>query len=210
MTLLAILTMACGISSLLCLLVLHFVSPEFKPSWRMVSEYATGKHKWILTTFFFLWGVSSLLLACMLFSIANNTWATLGAIMVLVSGIGAIMGGLFDVKHKLHGLAFLFGVPFLPIGALISSIQLQNNSAWPNYQSIILISAHSTWISLIVMGISMAVMISGFKKAGIAMGPNEEPPTTVPDGVIALSGYANRLLVLCYVLWLIITANTYL
>jgi len=39
-TLLAQLTLVCGALSLLCLLALHFVSPQFSPAWRMVSEYA--------------------------------------------------------------------------------------------------------------------------------------------------------------------------
>jgi hypothetical protein len=30
--------------SALALLVLHIVSPEYQPSWRMVSEYANGRH----------------------------------------------------------------------------------------------------------------------------------------------------------------------
>ena len=42
------------------------------------------------------------------------------------------------------------------------------------------------------------------------MGPNIEPPKTVPDGVIAVNGYANRLLVFCYIFWVIIIAKTYL
>jgi hypothetical protein len=42
------------------------------------------------------------------------------------------------------------------------------------------------------------------------MGPNVKPPDTVPPGVVALAGYANRLLVLCYVGWLIIIAANYI
>ncbi len=56
----------------------------------------------------------------------------------------------------------------------------------------------------------MGIMFAGFKKAGLAMDKNAEAPEEVPDGVIALGGYANRLLVLCYVLWLIVTAAIYL
>ena len=41
---LAILSITTGVASLLSLLALHFASPEFKPGWRMVSEYAMGKY----------------------------------------------------------------------------------------------------------------------------------------------------------------------
>ena len=44
-TLFAKFSIACAVISLLCLLILHFVSPEFDPGWRMISEYALGNHK---------------------------------------------------------------------------------------------------------------------------------------------------------------------
>ncbi len=44
----ALFTITTGILSLLCLQILHVVSPEFKPGWRMISEYALGKHKWLI------------------------------------------------------------------------------------------------------------------------------------------------------------------
>jgi hypothetical protein len=52
--------------------------------------------------------------------------------------------------------------------------------------------------------------LAGFKKAGIVMGPGATPPERVPPGVIALGGYANRLLVLCDVGWLMLIAWVYL
>ena len=75
--------------------------------------------------------------------------------------------------------------------------------------SSIVLSSHAPWISLVAMGASMAIMIVGFKRAGIIVGPNVKPPKTVPPGVIAIAGYANRLLVICYVGWLIIIAGNY-
>ncbi|HQW03705.1 MAG TPA: DUF998 domain-containing protein, partial [Saprospiraceae bacterium] len=115
----AILTITSGIISLLCLLALHFVSPEFKPAWRMISEYALGKHKWLITSFFLLWGLSSICLSVLLWDVVTSPLAKFGILFLFISGIGEIMGGLFDLKHKHHGLAFLLGVPALPVAALI-------------------------------------------------------------------------------------------
>jgi hypothetical protein len=176
----------------------------------MVSEYALGKHKWLLTSFFLFWGVSSMILSIQLWNVVTSNWARVGVVLLFISGIGGIMGGLFDLKHKYHGMAFFLGVPSLPIAALLVSYNLINIEKWDSHSSAILFTAHSTWISLIIMAVSMGVMISGFKKAGIAIGKNSEPPASVPEGVIALNGYANRLLVVCYILWLIIIANVYL
>ncbi len=207
---LAIFVIVTALVALLALLVLHVVSPEFKPSWRMISEYAMGSHKAWITLFFFSWGLSSISLTLLCFQLAASAWLKLGAVFLLVNGIGALMGGLFDVRHKLHGLSFTLGVPTLIAAALFISYQLAALEGWKVYRAVLLYSAHATWISCVLMGVAMVVMISGFKKAGIAMGPDVEPPKEVPAGVTALAGYANRLLVLCYVGWNIVVAYVYL
>ena len=202
----AILTITTGILSLLCLLALHFVSPEFKPAWRMISEYALGKHKWMLTSFFLLWGLSSICLSILLWDVVESPLAKVGILFLFISGIGEIMGGLFDLKHKHHGLAFLLGVPALPVAAMILEYSLIKLEGWNNYSAILIISSHATWISLIIMAVAMEVMFSGLKKAGITMSKDAPPLAKMPENVIAVSDYANRLLELCYILWLIVIA----
>lgn len=201
--LLANLTIISSVLSLLCLLVLHFINPQLQPSWRMVSEYALGKQKWLLTSFFLLWGLSSILLAALLWNLVDGTWPTVGVILLFLSGAGEIMGGLFDVKHKLHGAAFGLGIPTLPAAALILSYNLSADST-------VILVAHSTWISVVLMALSMMLLFSGFKKAGLPMGPNVTPPEKLPAGVIGISGYANRLLILVYISWLMVIARMFL
>lgn len=201
---LSILALSSGVISLLCLLSLHFTSPEYQPSWRMISEYALGKYKGLLTSFFFLWGACSILVSILLWKEVTTTWAMVGVVLLLVSAIGEIMGGLFDVKHKLHGMAFMLGVPALPVAALLISYNLIQLDDWSHAKSTIMFFVHATWISLVLMGVAMVVMISGFKKAGLVVEQNAPLPEKVPDGVIALAGYANRLLVVSYVIWLIV------
>jgi hypothetical protein len=196
--------------SLLCLLLLHFLSPEFKPSWRMISEYALGKHKNILTAFFLFGSISSLLLPFLLWNEATSIWAKIGLVLIFVSGVGGCMGGLFDVKHPLHGAAFALGVPTLPVGALLVSYHLIKRGPWNLHSTGILFSAHSIWISIICMAVAMVVMINGFKQAGIPIGKDATPPESVPAGVIALVGYFNRFVVLCCAGWVIFMAKVYL
>jgi hypothetical protein len=199
MNILATLSIIAGAVSLLSLLALHFTSPEFKPGWRMVSEYAMGKYKWILTLFFYLWGASSLLLVIVLLGKVSGFWAYFATILLAISGIGAILGGLFDVNHNKHGLAFGLGVPPFPIAALILTYHLLNANTITQAKT--LIAAHATWISVLLMAFTMMLMFSGFKKAGVAWDKDSPPPTEVPKGVIALGGYANRLLVFCFIFW---------
>lgn len=206
MEILLILSAGTGAAALLALLALHFLSPEFAPSWRMISEYATGRHKWAITAFFLLWGASSILMGIVLWDISFTTWSKVGVILLLLSGIGEIMGGLFDIKHKLHGLSFMIGVPTLPIGAVLLGHYLAGIGPLQEHSTLILIASHATWVSVILMMASMGVMMSGFKKSGIPMGPDIPPPTSVPPGVVALAGWANRLLVLAYIGWVLVVA----
>lgn len=201
---LSALVIVLSVLSLLSLFILHFVSPEFKMSWRMISEYALGNHKWLVTAFFIFWGLASMLLAFLLWHVVSSLWSQIGVILVLISGVGAMMGGWFDVKHKHHGLAFLLGIPSLPIGALLICYHLIGFEQWQSHQDILLISTHSIWISFVLMAISMVILMSGYKKTGLPMGPDVEPPKELPKGVIGVNGYFNRLLVVCYILWLVV------
>ncbi len=200
-------TIAFGVVSTLCLLTLHFVSNEFKPSFRMVSEYALGKHKWLLTTFFLCWGLCSISSGFMMWNVVTSGWAKFGVLLLFVTGIGAILGGLFDVQHKLHGLAFGIGIPFLPIGASLISYHLIKKPEWQENSFMLLLSSHSIWISLALMAVSMFLLFSSLKSAGIDYGPDSPPFTELPKKVIGMNGWANRLLVLCYLFYPMLTAK---
>jgi hypothetical membrane protein len=207
---LAKIVIATSLLSLLFLIILHFASPEFGPSWRMVSEYALGKHQWGLTLFFLFWGISSCCLAILLWNLVSTKLSKAGVIFLFVSGIGTTLAAVFDVEHSLHGLTALLGIPTLIIAALIISYHLKSKEFWNAYKKVLLISAHSTWLSLVFMVISMIVMIVGFQNAGIGFSENSAPPEFVPAGVIAIGGYANRILILSFIVWLIVVAKTYL
>jgi hypothetical protein len=210
MTLLPKLILATGAMSLLCLLLLHFLSPEYDPSWRMISEYAMGKYKAFLTAFFVLSAVCTMMLPFLLWNETAGLWSRVGLVLVFLSGVGSLMGGLFDLKHPLHGAAFALGVPTIMVGALLVSYHLIKRSDWAQYSTGTLLSAHAIWISLVLMGVSMAMMMNGFKQAGVPMGPGATPPDAVPSGVVAVAGYFNRLLVICNTAWIMLMAYVYL
>ena len=198
---------ASGIS-LFCLLLLHFLSPEFEPHWRMVSEYALGKHKWLVSLFFIFWGLSSILLAAALWSHVTTRSSTAGVILIFISGVGSALAALFDVSQTTgHGIAGLLGIPTVPIATLLISYHLSKKPEWLSFAKPIKFLAHGSWIVLVLMIVTMVIMMTGFQNAGIEVGPDAQPPTHVPDGVIALVGYVNRLLILVDILWLIIVAR---
>jgi len=59
----ACLSLAASVAALAALVSLHILSPEFDPSWRVVSEYALGHYGWVLAIMFLAWAISSWALA---------------------------------------------------------------------------------------------------------------------------------------------------
>jgi hypothetical protein len=206
--LIAKLSIIAGVISLICLLLLHFLSPEFEPNWRMISEYAYGNYKWLLSIFFIAGGLSSMLLSVCLLQFLTNKISILGDILLFISGMGGFLASIFDVTQTTgHGIAASLGVPTFPIAALILSYHLSKKEYWKDYRKPIITLSHLSWIGIVLLVISMITMMNGFKEAGITIGPDRPVPTSLPDGVVAVVGYVNRLLIVVNLLWAIIVAT---
>ncbi|HTF18613.1 MAG TPA: DUF998 domain-containing protein [Chryseolinea sp.] len=114
--------------SIVALLSLHVLSPEFGPSWRMVSEYANGGFEWALFIFFIFWGLSSWCLAFGLWPYVSSMAAKAGVLFLVISGLGQILAAFFNVNHPLHGLTGTLGIPTLVIASLLISYHLKDRS----------------------------------------------------------------------------------
>jgi hypothetical protein len=200
------LTIIASIATLVSLALLHILSPEFSPAWRMVSEYANGDYSWILSLMFIFWALSSWLLAFTLWSEVKTTAGNVGVYFLILSGIGEAMAAAFDINHSLHGLASFLGIGSLPIAALLISTSLGRTEAWSAAKKPLLWSAHLTWISVVLMAATFALLISTFMQSGAEMPTDSTAVTSLPDGVIALVGWANRFLILAFCAWVTITA----
>ena len=194
------LALAAAITTLLTLAVLHILSPEFAPSWRMVSEYANGNYSWVLSLMFIFWAISSWSLVFTLWSEVKTTAGKVGLYFLIAAGIGEAMAAVFDINHSLHGLASLIGIGGLPIAALLISTSLGRMDDWSAAKKSLLVTANLTWISVLLMGITFAILITTFTQAGGDM-TSTEVPTSLPDGVIAWVGWANRFLIVAYCAW---------
>lgn len=196
------LALATGALALLCLATLHLLSPEFEPSWRMISEYANGRHGWVLTGFFVSWAASSWAIAVALWPEASSWVVRLGLGLVALSGLGAALGGAFDVNHPAHGLAFALGVPTLPLGALLVGLPLARREPFAALRWV----SQAPWLSVVLMVGSFMLLGSSAAKVGIELDPTK-PWHEVPAGVTALMGWANRLLVVAYLAWTLVAAR---
>jgi hypothetical protein len=192
--------------ALLALVLLHVLSPEFDPSWRMVSEYALGQHGWALSLMFGFWGVSSWALVFSVRTQLATLGGKIGLWLLVASGLGEVLAIVFDVRVPLHGLASTLGVPTLAVGAVLMSVSLCRNEAWSPVKTNLMRAAHFPWVCLLLMVVAMVLMISTYMQAGGVMDPAVQIET-LPPGVIAFNGWANRLLIVAYCGWLMVVAR---
>ena len=134
--------------SCVSLFLLHILSPEFSPSWRMVSEYANGNWSWMLTLVFVSWAISSFALFVALWPVSASTLGKAGLFFLLLGGIGQTMGALFDINHKLHGPAAMIGIPSLCIAAVLVTIALASRTG---IEAPPIWTSHLPWISFALM-----------------------------------------------------------
>jgi len=127
----ALLAIAAAAAALLLLASLHVLSPEFDPSWRMVSEYALGHYGWVLSLMFLAWGISAWALAVALWSQVKTRAGKVGLWFLVIAGIGEAMASVFDITHDTgHSIAGVLGIGGFPIAALLLSVSLGRIQAW--------------------------------------------------------------------------------
>ncbi|HET7714417.1 MAG TPA: DUF998 domain-containing protein [Bauldia sp.] len=189
------------------LILLHVLSPEFSPSWRMVSEYANGRFHWLLTLVFIGWAVSSFALVVALWPLSASLLGKIGLIFLFLAGVGQIMGALFDINHRLHGPAAMVGIPSLCIAAVLLTIALARRTG---IEPPPMWSAHLPWISFVLMLGAFALFFSALKAAGVDMSGQNGPLKELPEGVSGYVGWANRLLFIASYLWAVFASMSVL
>ena len=193
-------------ATILLLTSLHLLSPEFAPSWRMVSEYAFGHYGWVLSLMFLSWGISSWALAVAIWSQVKTRAGKVGLWLLVVAGIGEAMASVFDVTHDTgHGIAGLLGVVGFPIAALLLSVSLGRVQEWRGARRTLLWIANLSWISVILLIATLVLMTMQMAQVNGGHLP-QHAPKSLPPGVLALDGWANRLIVLSNCSWVLIAA----
>jgi hypothetical protein len=189
--------------SLVALAILHVASPEYAWSWRMVSEYANGSYPRLLMIVFFGWAAASFALIWALWPLGTTTLGKIGLIVLFLAGIGQVMGGVFDINHKLHGPAALIGIPSLCIAAILVTIAMARRS---DIVAPPLWSAHLPWISFALMIGAFALFFSALSRAGVDVSSQTGPLAELPAGVSGYVGWANRLIFASTYLWVVLAA----
>jgi hypothetical protein len=199
----AIVAIGMAVVTLLLLASLHFLSPEFDPSFRMVSEYAFGHYGWVLSLMFLVWGVSSWALAAALRSQVPTKAGKVGWWFLVIAGVGEAMAAVFDVTHEAgHGIAGLLGVLGFPIAALLLSVSLGRLEPWRASKKALLWLANLNWISVVLLVATLVLMTIQMTKANGGHLP-QHAPKQLPSGVLGLDGWADRLIIVTNCLWVV-------
>ena len=200
------LSIGAAAATLLLLASLHVLSPEFDPSFRMVSEYALGRDAWVLSLMFLAWGISAWALAVALWSQVKTKAGKVGLWFLVIAGIGEAMASVFDITHDTgHSIAGVLGMGGFPIAALLLSVSLGRTQAWRGVKKPLLWLANLNWISVVLLVATLVLMTVQFAQANGGQLP-QHAPAHLPAGVLGLDGWADRLIVLSNCLWVFVAA----
>jgi hypothetical protein len=200
------LSIVAATATLLLLASLHVLSPEFDPSFRMVSEYALGHYGWVLSLMFLAWGMSAWTLAVALWSQVKTRAGKVGLWFLVIAGLGEAMASVFDITHDTgHSIAGVLGVGGFPIAAVLLSVSLGRTQTWRGAKSLLLWLANLNWISVVLLVATLVLMTVQFVQVDGGQLP-QHAPAHLPAGVLGLDGWADRLIVLSNCLWVFVAA----
>jgi hypothetical membrane protein len=200
------LSIGAAVTVLLLLASLHILSPEFDPSFRMVSEYALGHYGWVLSLMFLAWGMSSWALAVAIWSQVKTKAGKVGLWFLVIAGLGEAMASVFDVTHDPgHSIAGVLGMVGFPIAAVLLSVSLGRLHVWRGAKKLLLWLADLSWISVLLLVATLVLMTVQFAQANGGQLP-QYAPAQLPAGVLGLDGWADRLFVLSTCLWVFVAA----
>jgi hypothetical protein len=200
------LAIAAAVATPLLLASLRVLSPEFDPSYRLMSEYALGSYGWVLSLTFAAWGVSSWALAFAIRPHIRTRGGRVGLAFLIVAGLGQALAVVFDIRQDvMHNLAGALGIIGLPVAAMLISPSLGRNLEWSHARPHLLALANLTWISVVLFVATFVLLTVTFIHVNGGL-PAQAPPK-LPHGVIGLVGWANRLLVIVYCGWVAAVAT---
>jgi hypothetical protein len=184
------------------LAALHLIKPELDPSWHFISEYAIGRHGWMMVLAFGSLAFSYVMLTVALRSQLRTIWGRIGLALLLVSAAGLAIAGIFTTdpitaskdavtsEGKLHNLGGTLGIA-MPVAAAIIGWSLARDQAWSSARRPLIWATALALLSFLVSFSSLSVMLS------------QHDGRFGPD---VLVGWPNRLEVLAYSVWLTVVA----
>lgn len=188
---------------LIILYLLHIIKPELDPSWRMISEYEIGTYGWLMRLAFFCWGLSTFALAFAIWPACTTGSGKIGRTWLALIGVALFGAGIFatnaitdtsvsttDILHKICGTLVILT---FPIASLLLVKSLVKHKQWATYRHQLIFVEILVWLGMCVFFGSIIAARAAHPGIG-RVGPE------------IWSGWPNRLMVVCYHIWLITTA----
>jgi Protein of unknown function (DUF998) len=188
--------------ALIALAALHILKPDIPPSRTMISQYALGRHGWVMALCFAAFAAASGGLFAALITHAPPLLGRIGLGFLLAAAFGLAMAARFPMDAvstpreqmsftgKMHGVAFMIGVPCQILAVLLLSVALGNQTAYASLPLRTLTAV--VWLSLVVMIAIMSIV-----------GPGKPPNPRGPERFL---GFPNRLFMVAYGVWLMVVA----
>lgn len=123
------------------LIALIFIRPDLEPSWHTISEWAIGRHGWIMTTAFLISALSYVAVFVLLKPHIKGILGWIGLGLLFLCIIGTIFVGVFSTDSMqtralsttgiLHMIGGSSAMMLLPFSALFLNLSLAlKNKAW--------------------------------------------------------------------------------
>ncbi|WP_068776057.1 DUF998 domain-containing protein [Paenibacillus sp. FJAT-26967] len=190
----ALVSIFSGTLFVLLICSLHFLQPEFDPTWRFISEYALGNFGWMMHLAFGLLAITQFSVAITIFPHIHTVMGYIGLIILGISAIGVLIAAIFvtdpisvspdqaTFNGRLHSIGAM--LDYTPIAALLISLSLCRLDAWRPVKRVLLTSS-------VIAIVAMLVFVLQIPQDG-QFGPE------------VLAGLFGRFLILADIAWLII------
>jgi hypothetical protein len=137
------------------LIALIFIRPELDPSWHTISEWAIGRHGWLIVMAFLISALSYGSLFGAIKSQTRGSWGRIGLALLLICTVGTVGVGVFvtdpmsltaqrglSLTGTLHVIFGSSALMLLPFAALLINVNLaRRNPAWAPARRALLWSA---------------------------------------------------------------------
>ncbi len=154
----AMTSVACFAFSLIALLLMHVLRPDYSPTSHMISEYAVGRYGWIMTTSFLALGCGCLtLLLALSGSEPGSVAAWIGILLMGIPSIGLVVSAFFPMDAPespptrtgdVHNISFLANVVSIVLATSLLSVGFWIDPRWRSFRRLAV-----ALTSLIVIGV---------------------------------------------------------
>ncbi len=196
---------------LVILFLLHFLKPELDPSWRMISEYEIGRFGWMMRLAFFSWGASVLALLITIWPSLQPISGTISRWWFVLIVIALFGAGIFKTNpitdntpsriNTIHTICGAIVILTFPVAATLAVRSLLHNPLWSVSQGQLILGTVLAWIGVVAYFASIII-------SGIIHPSAVRKPSADRDWPHVYQGWPNRFMVVTYIIWLIIVAET--